>query len=395
MAAGTYNIIQQAVLQISCCQSCPSFNQVSVTATTSKFLSVVQHRMNLSNCENYYSYNETSHLGEEMISVKCITTSPNLTELHVLHTLLQEWFLNMPHWGMDIFIIPPVVCLFASLLATPLVLMAIFSNNKLLQETRYLLLANTLVNDLFYSILNTFIDIVNAAGVGMPKVVCEILLFLLTVAYCNGILTITTTVVDTYVAICCPLRYPSLLPRSRTIKIIACIWILSVSSSSALFVITLWTQEEPFSFLLTCVVPLVLLSNPIGIYLLKSSYGIGLLYFLICLILISSFYIMLYCKTKASGIWVSKSRARQTYLIHSVLLLVYFSPLVMLVIGGVLLGKHLIGFQSALWIIVSTDNILMLPKAVLPYVYGLRYREIANTIRSFFSLKAIAQIRPL
>ncbi|XP_078420761.1 putative G-protein coupled receptor 148 [Cetorhinus maximus] len=351
--------------------------------------------MNLSKCEHYDSYNEMSHLGEEIIPVQSSTSSPSLEELRVLYNLMREWFLNMPHWRMHVLVIPPVVCLFASLLATPLVLWAIFSNSKLRQETRYLLLANTLVNDLFYSILNTFIAILNAADIGMPKVVCETLLFLLTVAYLNGILTITATVVDTYVAISWPLRYPSLLPRSRTIKIIACILILSTSSSSILLITILWAQEKPFSLLQTCVVPLVLLSCPLGTTLLKSSFGITVLYFLICLILISSFHVMLYCKTRASGIWVSNSRASQTYLIHSVLLIVYFSPLVVLVIGGVLFGMHLIEFHSAVWIIVSINNVPMLPKAVNPYIYGLRYREIANTIRSIFSLKPIAQVRPL
>uniref|UniRef100_UPI00398F5ABA probable G-protein coupled receptor 148 n=1 Tax=Pristiophorus japonicus TaxID=55135 RepID=UPI00398F5ABA len=351
--------------------------------------------MNLSKCENCDSYNEMSPLGQEIITVQFSTNASHLAERRVLYNLVQEWFRNMPHWGMDGLVIPPVICLFASLLAAPLVLLAIFSNNSLRRETRYLLLANTLVNDLIYSVLNTFIAVLNAAGVGMPKVVCETLLFLLTVAYSNGILTITATVVDTYVAISWPLRYTSLLQHSRTIKIIACIWILSVSFSSVLFIIILGTQENPFSLLSMCTGPLVFLSTPLGTFLLKSSYGIVVLYFLICLVLISSFYVMLYCKTRTSGIWARNSRARQTYLIHSVLLIVYFSPLVLLVAGGVLYEMHSIRLQSAVWIIVMVNNILMLPKAVSPYVYGLRYREITNTIRSFFILKAIAQVRPL
>ncbi|XP_067897735.1 probable G-protein coupled receptor 148 [Heterodontus francisci] len=351
--------------------------------------------MNLSKCENCNYYNEMSALGQEIVTVQFSTTASHPSELRILYNMVQECFLNMPQWGRDGLVIPLVFCLFASLLATPLVLLAIFSNNNLRQETRYLLLANTLFNDLIYSILTTFIAYLNAADIGMPKIVCETLLFLLTVAYCNGILTITATVVDTYVAISWPLRYTSLLPRSRTIKIIACIWILSVSSSSVLFIITLWTQENPSSRLLVCAVPLVLLSSPLGTFLLKTAYIFAILYFLICLILISSFYVMLYCKTRTSGIWVSNSRARQTYLIHLVLLIVYFSPLALLVAEGVLFGMHLIGRQSAVWIIVAVNNILMLPKAVLPYVYGLRYRDIANTIRSFFILKSTAQVRPL
>lgn len=351
--------------------------------------------MNISKCENCNSYNVMSLLGQETVSVQFSTNLSQTAELRVLRNLMQKSYFTMSYQGMDGLVIPLVICLFASLLATPLVLMAIFSNSSLRQETRYLLLANTMVNDLIYSVLNTFIAILNTVGIGMPKVVCEMFLFILTVAYSNGILTITAMVVDTYVAIRWPLHYSSLLSHSRTIKIIACIWITSVSLSSVLLIITLGTQTNPFSLLTMCVAPLVLLSSPFGTSLLKCSYGIMVLYFLICLVLISSFCIMLYCKTKTSGIWVNNSRAKQTYLIHSVLLIVYFSPLVVLLGGVVINGMHPTETQSAAWIIVSVNDILMLPKAVSPYVYGLRYREITNTIRSFFTLRSIAQIRPL
>ncbi|XP_069755165.1 probable G-protein coupled receptor 148 [Narcine bancroftii] len=350
--------------------------------------------MNVSQCEHCDSYSVMSLLGQEMVTLQFSSNISHTAEFQVLHNLVQKSFLIMSE-RMNGLVIPLVICLFASLLATPLVLMAIFINSSLRQETRYLLLANTMLNDLIYSVLNTLITILNAVGIGIPKVVCEMILFTLTVAYSNGILTITAMVVDTYVAVGWPLRYSSLLSHYRTIKIIACIWIISVSSSSLQLVIMLGTQKDPFSLLMMCVTPLVFLNSPFGTFLLKCSYGIVVLYFLICLVLILSFYIMLYYKTKTLGIWVNNSRAKLTYLIHSVLLMVYFSPLIVLVAGGVIYGRHPTEPQSAAWIIVSVNDILMLPKAVSPYVYGLRYREIASTIRSFFTQKSITQVRPL
>ncbi|XP_062903378.1 probable G-protein coupled receptor 148 [Mobula hypostoma] len=336
-----------------------------------------------------------SLLGEEVATVQYSINVSHTAELRALRNLAQKSFLTMSQQGMNGLDILLVICLFASLLATPLVLMAIFSNSSLRRETRYLLLANTMTNDLIYSILNTFVAVLNTVRAAMPKVICELILFLLTVAYSNGILTITAMVVDTYVAIGWPLHYPLLLSRSRAIKIIACIWVISVSLSSILLIVMLWTQDDPFSLFTVCVAPLVLLSSPFGTFLLKCSFGIVFLYFLTCLVLISSFYILLYCKTKTLGIWVNNSRAKQTYLIHSMLLLLYFSPLAVLVVGIVIYGMHPAETQEAIWIIVSVNDILMLPKAVSPYVYGLRYREITNTIRSFFPLKSKTQVRPL
>ncbi|XP_051874547.1 probable G-protein coupled receptor 148 [Pristis pectinata] len=291
--------------------------------------------------------------------------------------------------------VPLIICLFASLLATPVVLIAIFSNNSLRQETRYLLLANTLVNDLIYSVLNTFIDILNATGVGMPKVVCETLLYVLTVAYCNGILTVTAMVVDTYVAVSWPLHYHSLLPQSRALKIIICIWIISAASPSIIYIMTLGTQQNPLSMLSICILPLIFMFSFLRLPLLKIYYSLTVIYFIICFVLISSSYVMLYCKTKTSGIWTGNSRARQTYLIHSMLLFFYFVPLLVLVAGGALQELDLISYVTGLWINMSMANMLMmLPKAVSPYVYALRYREVTKTIQSLSLLRHIRRVNP-
>ncbi|XP_078061904.1 uncharacterized protein LOC144487697 [Mustelus asterias] len=270
--------------------------------------------MNLSKCERCDSYNEMPVLGEEIVTVQFSANASHPEDFHLQHNIIQAWVSAMGNSKTDILMFPLVVCFFASLLGTPLVLLAIFSNNNLRQETRYLLLANTLVNDLIYSILNTFIDILNAAGVGMPKVVCETLLYALTVAYCNGILTVTAMVVDTYVAIGWPLRYTSLLPHTRTLKIIICIWIISAVIPSVIYIITLGTQQNPFSTL---------------------------------------------------SIWTA------------------------------LQELHLISYLTGLWITLSMANMLMmLPKAVSPYVYALRYREVTKTIRSLSMLRHIRRVHP-
>uniref|UniRef100_UPI00398F3C01 probable G-protein coupled receptor 148 n=1 Tax=Pristiophorus japonicus TaxID=55135 RepID=UPI00398F3C01 len=351
--------------------------------------------MNLSKCEHCDSNNAMSPQGEEVVTVQFSANASHPEDLHLQHKVIQAWISAMGHSKTDILMIPLVICVFASLLATPLVLLAIFSNNSLRQETRYLLLANTLVNDLIYSILNTFIDILNTAGIGMPKVICETLLYVLTVAYCNGILTVTAMVVDTYVAVGWPLHYTSLLPHSRTLKIIVCIWILSAVVPSVIYIITLGTQQNPFSTLSICILPLIFVFSVLRRPLLKIYYSFTIIYFLICLVLIFSSFVMLYCKTKTSGIWAGNSRARQTYIIHSVLLVFYFFPLIVLVTGGILQELDLISYMTELWITLSMANMLMMiPKAVSPYVYALRYREVTKTIRSLAMLRHVRRVNP-
>ncbi|XP_048398778.1 probable G-protein coupled receptor 148 [Stegostoma tigrinum] len=350
--------------------------------------------MNLSKCE-YCNSNKMPVQGEEIVAVQFSANASHPDDLRLQYNVIQAWMNAMVHSKTDILMIPLVVCLFASLLATPLVLLAIFSNSSLRQETRYLLLANTLANDLIYSILNTSIDALNAAGVGMPKVVCETLLYVLTVAYCNGILTVTAMVVDTYVAVGWPLRYTSLLPRTRTLKIIVCIWIISALAPSIVYIITLGTQQDPFSTLSICILPLIFVLSILRSSLSKIYYSFTVIYFLICLILIFSCYVMLYRKTRSSGIWAGNSRARQTYVINSVLFIFYFFPLIVLVTGSALQELHLISYMTGLWITLSMANMLMmLPKAISPYVYAFRYREVTETIWSLSMLRHVRRVSP-
>ncbi|XP_032887351.1 probable G-protein coupled receptor 148 [Amblyraja radiata] len=333
--------------------------------------------------------------GEERVTVQFSANLSHSVELQFYHKIIQAWVTALGQTKTNILMVPLMICLFASLLATPVVLMAIFSNNSLRQETRYLLLANTLINDLIYSVLNTFIDILNAAGVGMPRVVCETLLYVLTVAYCNGILTVTAMVVDTYVAVSWPLHYPSLLSQSRTLKVILCIWIVSAAAPSVIYLLTLATQQNPLSTLSICILPIIFMFSVLRLPLLKIYYSFTIIYFLICLVLISTSYIMLYNKTKTSGIWSGNSRARQTFVIHSMLLFFYLFPLLVLVAGGALQELDLISYATGLWINMSMANMLMmLPKAVSPYVYALRYREVTKTIQSLSLLRHIRRVNP-
>ncbi|XP_059845852.1 probable G-protein coupled receptor 148 [Hypanus sabinus] len=350
--------------------------------------------MNLYNCNHHANHNEMSLLAEELVTVQFPANASHSMDF-LQHEDMQAWVNALGHSKTNILMIPLIICLFASLLAAPLVLIAIFSNNNLHQETRYLLLANTLVNDLIYSVLNTFIDILNAAGVGMPKVVCETLLYVLTVSYCNGLLTVTAMVVDTYVAVSWPLHYPSLLPRSRALKIIICICIASATAPSVIYIMTLGTQQNPLSTISVCILPLIFMFSFLRLPILKMYYSFTVIYFLICLVLISSSYVMLYCKTKTSGIWTGNSRARQTYLIHSMLLFFYFIPLLVLVAGGTLQEMDLISYVTGLWINMSMANLLMmLPKAVSPYVYALRYREVTKSIQTLSLLRHIRRVNP-
>ncbi|RXN01283.1 hypothetical protein EOD39_7230 [Acipenser ruthenus] len=133
-----------------------------------------------------------------------------------LAELMKEWRQHLPLWQMKIFLICPIACFVAIWLVIPLVLLAIFSNSRIRQETCYLLLANLLLSDLIYVSLYTLGTCFNAGYLLMPKEACQ--LFFLGVSYCAGVLSTKAMVLDISLAVLLPLCCLSLCPISRTKK---------------------------------------------------------------------------------------------------------------------------------------------------------------------------------
>ncbi|NXO69964.1 GP148 protein, partial [Phainopepla nitens] len=273
----------------------------------------------------------------------------------------------------------------------PTILFVIFSQFKIRQETRYMLLGNVLLSDLIYLLFYTLSAALNAAYLHLPKEVCVFLLFLLTVAYCGGMFTALAMVLDTYIAILFPLRYVAILPPSRTKKIIVLLWMCS-GAFPGVFFLVLWTTRSFVPCVLeTCSVPLILLIILTGTDAVKLCFWLSATVIILCLSVIFCCYAILYFKTKHSGIWESIcSRASVTFLMHNTVLFFYFFPLLTLFVESFLRVNVFIKLQRGIFISLTVCNVLMiLPKVLFPFLYGLRYREISASLKSIVRRKQL------
>ncbi|XP_030607967.1 probable G-protein coupled receptor 148 [Archocentrus centrarchus] len=302
-----------------------------------------------------------------------------MTSSMQISNLTQEWVEILQKWHLDFFFIPTIVITLATLLASPVLLVCIFLSRALRQETRYLLLANTLVSDLFLILLNLTILICNAVRVPMPWLVCELVTALTVTTYCCAIFSVTLMVVDTYAAVRWPLRYRDIIPPSLTYCVLVVVWVLAAVYPFTIMIKMQVANGNSHERIVVC---LVLLS--FGFIQAKNTTRIYIYFFvgvLICLLLISYCYIRLYMVTRTQGIWDSRfSRARVTLLAHGVLLLLYFAPGVIFTLELFLFQKE-ISRDVRVWI--STVNMcvfMLLPRAFAPYLYGLRYREVSDTL---------------
>lgn len=311
----------------------------------------------------------------------CLRNSKSkMTSTVLISNLTQDWVESLRSWHLELFFIPTTVMTLATLLANPVLLTCIFLSRALRQETRYLLVANTLMADMLFLILNLATGICNVTGAQVPWLVCELVTAVTVTAYCCAILTVTLMVVDTYAAVRWPLHYHNILPPARTHRILAGVWVLAAIYPFSLVIMMEVQRGNPHERVAVC---LVLIS--LGFIQLKDMVGIHIYFFvaaLICASLIFYCYIRLYMVTRTQGIWRSRfSRARVTLLAHGLLLLLYFAPGFVFTTELYLFENEDMSQDVRVWIsTVNTGVFMLLPRAFAPYLYGLRYREISDTL---------------
>lgn len=303
-----------------------------------------------------------------------------MTTSTMIANFTQDWVDILQRWHLEFFFIPTTVITLATLITNPLLLVCIFLSRALRQETRYLLVANTLVADILFLILNLITMICNTMRAQLPWMVCELVTAVTVTTYCCAILTVTLMVADTYAAVRWPLHYHERLPPARTHRILLGVWVLAAMYPFTLVIMMEVQGRRGADEVTVC---LVLIS--LGFFRFQDPMGISIYFFvaaLICATLIFYCYIRLYMVTKTQGIWQSRfSRARVTLLAHGVLLLLYFLPGFVFAIELFLFQRTDITLDVRVW--VSTVNmciLMLLPRAFAPYLYGLRYREISDTL---------------
>nr|XP_006637826.1 PREDICTED: probable G-protein coupled receptor 148 [Lepisosteus oculatus] len=307
----------------------------------------------------------------------------------------ELWFMTLRNWHLQLFLIPAAIFTTLTLTINPLLLISITSSRSLRQETRYILLANTLLADVLFLVLNLSISICNMTGQQLRKQLCEVLIAATVTAYCGGVMTITFMVVDTYVAVRWPLHYQNLLPTSRTKKILAGVWILAALYPTTVVIILETLDVSSQRRQRVCLMLMTLGSGSLGDAMIIGVHTYFSLGVVLCSSLILYCYIHLYFVTKTAGIWQSRySRARVTLLAHAVMLLLYFGPGLVFAVELILFHHPSVSMDVRVWVNITNFNLLMLlPRACFPYLYGLRYREISDTLRGLFHRRKMSQIR--
>ncbi|XP_051990919.1 probable G-protein coupled receptor 148 [Xyrauchen texanus] len=305
----------------------------------------------------------------------------------------EEWLSIMDSRCMDLLLIPTVLLTSVTMLVNPVLFLGILCFPSLRQETRYLLLANTLFADMLFLTINLAVVSCNTVGMLMPHILCESLIVSTVTTYSCSVLTLTLMVIDTYIAVRWPLRYKDILPPSRARKIIMSLWVVASLCPISLLVMfelvmNSEQQRQPVCLVLIALHSLGWMKVGVQFYFIIAIS--------ICTALVVYCYIRLYIITKTSGIWHSRySRARMTLLAHSLLLMMYFIPALVFAVELALLKQDENQSDVGVWIdMVNMCVLMLLPRSFTPYLYILRYREIYNTLQQvLWKKRHLSQVR--
>lgn len=299
----------------------------------------------------------------------------------IIANVSEKWQHGMEGWRMELFLVPTVLLTLGTLVLDPLLVGCIFWSPTLRKQTRYLLLANTLVADMAFAVVNTAMVTCAVLRVTMLRVACEVALSATVTAYCCAILGVTSMVVDTYVAVRWPLHYDSLLPPSRARKISAGLWLLASMYPLSLVIVLELVEDEAPEQLPLCLVLITV--GALGKEMMVSVHMYFTIGAALCFLLIVYCYVRLYVVTRRSGIWRQRySRARVTLLAHGVLLLLYFVPGLVFSVELAMFESQQMQERANVWVnMINMSVLMMLPRAFAPHLYGLRYREIYTTLK--------------
>uniref|UniRef100_A0A8B9HD08 G-protein coupled receptors family 1 profile domain-containing protein n=1 Tax=Astyanax mexicanus TaxID=7994 RepID=A0A8B9HD08_ASTMX len=297
-----------------------------------------------------------------------------------------QWYTIMQCARINFYLIPAALLTTSTLLLDSLLLFCILRNSSLRQETRYLLLGNTFLADALFLLINLVKVSSNALDIEIPYICCQAIIFTTVTTFCSSVQTVTLMVIDTFAAVRWPLHYNKILPRSRIVKIIGFVWAFNALVSMVLLLVTELSNDSRPESLKVCVVLIALACVKQLQFVLQVYYN-G--WVVVCSVLVVYCYIRLYNVTKSSGIWSSRySRARQTLLVHSLMLVMYFAPCLVFTVQ--LAKFERLNKDVNVWLNTMNLTVLMLlPRACSPYLYGLRNRKIYDTVKLMLCRKCL------
>lgn len=263
---------------------------------------------------------------------------------------------------------------YLTILTCNLILLITIILNKSLHQPMYLLLLNLPINDLIGSTA-LFPHIIKELlwdTRTMEFSTCVTQAFFIHIYATGAVFILTAMAYDRYVAICCPLKYNTIMSNMHTMRLISLVWISNILMIAVLFILLLRLPrcrslvthtycDNPSLLQLVCVNTTI--NNIYGLMTVAvcQVITVGLIIFTYIQILIACF------RNKQSD---TRSKAMQTCATHLIVFLLFECLGLFTIISYRLtdISPHLRKFSGV--------AAMILPPTMNPLIYGLKTKEI-------------------
>ncbi|XP_053503084.1 olfactory receptor 52E4-like [Ictalurus furcatus] len=295
-----------------------------------------------------------------------------MTDLSNISTLTLQGFNLPPESIVPAFVFATLGYL--TILSCNLILLSTIILNKSLHQPMYILLLNLPINDLIGSTA-LFPQIIKELLWDTRTIqfsTCVIQAFFIHIYATGAVFILTAMAYDRYVAICCPMRYNTIMSNIHIVRLISLVWLSNIFIIAVLFILLLRLPrcrsfvthtycDNPSLLQLVCVNTTI--NNIYGLMTVAvcQVITVGLIAFTYIQILIACF------RNKGSD---TRKKALQTCATHLIVFLLFECLGLFTVISYRLtdLSPHLRKFSGV--------AAMILPPTLNPIIYGLRTKEI-------------------
>ncbi|XP_032450421.1 probable G-protein coupled receptor 148 isoform X1 [Lynx canadensis] len=257
-----------------------------------------------------------------------------------------------------------VVAFFFATFVTVVIITIVLQNSKLRKEVRHILLCHHLLCISSYCGLGVVFQGMRALLANSPVLVCWVV-FGVQLSVGEGILfTLALMAVNTYLAVCWPLKSLSFVDSVKY-RILAASWIIIIFKNVCLFLIESANPPRVAVFKSEPLCPVILNGPP------ARAVGMVFLFFLLSIILTS--YFLIYREGKRAGHFNrSNIKAKKTVLIHLVQMSLHVIPILIFIGLGKMCGVFFFALNLVLF------GVFAFAQCLNPLIYGLWNRELQS-----------------